>query len=263
MSLEIEHLSVRIAGRPVVDDVSLAVGPGERLGIIGESGSGKSLTALAVLGLLPAGAQASGSVRWDGHELLGRPDAELAPLRGRSIGMVFQEPSTALDPVRTVGAQIGEPLAVHYGLGRAERREHAVRLARRVHLPDPDQIIRRYPHQLSGGQRQRVAIAIALAARPRLLLADESTTALDVTVQRGIVTLFDELVENTGAGLVFITHDIALLAGLGGAAVVMAGGRIVERGEIAELVRSPKHAVTAGLVSAARATGWREPATTR
>ncbi|NTW41882.1 MAG: ABC transporter ATP-binding protein, partial [Cellulomonadaceae bacterium] len=154
MSLHVRDLSVHIAGRTVVDGVSFTLEPGERLGVIGESGSGKSLTMLAVLGLLPHGAHATGSIRWHGRELLGLDERALAGLRGREIGMVFQEPGTALDPIRTVGSQIGEPLRIHYGLSRREAREHAVRLATRVALPEPAQLVRRYPHQLSGGQRQ-------------------------------------------------------------------------------------------------------------
>ncbi|NTW42704.1 MAG: ABC transporter ATP-binding protein, partial [Cellulomonadaceae bacterium] len=160
------------------------------------------------------------------------------------------------DPIRTVGSQIGEPLRIHYGLSRREAREHAVRLATRVALPEPAQVVRRYPHQLSGGQRQRVAIAMALAAGPGLLIADEPTTALDVTVQRGIIELFDGLVQASGLSLVFVTHDIAMLAQMGGRALVMADGRIVENADVAQLVHAPEHPVTRHLAAAALATGW-------
>lgn len=263
MTLEVRDLVVRIAGRTVVDGVSFTLGPGERLGVIGESGSGKSLTMLAVLGLLPEGAEVTGSVRWEGRELLGLDERSLAAVRGREIGIVFQEPATALDPIRTVGNQIAEPLRIHYGLGRREARTHAVRLAAKVALPDPAQLVRRYPHQLSGGQRQRVAIAMALAAGPRLLIADEPTTALDVTVQRGVLELFDELVAASQLSLVFVTHDIALLAQRGGDALVMAGGRVVERAPVERLVHEPGHEVTRHLATAAAATGWAPAVVTR
>jgi peptide/nickel transport system ATP-binding protein len=165
MTLSVHDLVIEIDGRRVVDGVSFDVPDGARLGLIGESGSGKSLTALAVLGLLPDGANARGSIRWNGTELIGMPDRELARLRGDDIGIVFQEPRTALNPIRTVGRQIAESIRIHEGLGKREARERAIAEAARVRLPDPESIVDRYPHQLSGGQRQRVAIAMALACR--------------------------------------------------------------------------------------------------
>ena len=207
MSLVVRELVVEIDGRRVVDGVSFDVPDGARVGLIGESGSGKSLTALAILGLLPDGAIASGSVRWDDRELIGLPDRALAALRGDEIGIVFQEPRTALNPVRTVGRQIGESVRIHEGASRREASTRAVAEAARVRLPEPEQIVKRYPHQLSGGQRQRVAIAMALACRPRLLIADEPTTALDVTIQAEILDLLNGLVERDGMSLVFITQD--------------------------------------------------------
>lgn len=173
MSLDVTGLTISISGRAVVDDVSFTVPDGSRFGIIGESGSGKSLTALAVLGLLPDEATASGSIRLDGRELLGLGERDLARIRGAEIGMVFQEPRTALNPIRTIGRQIAEPLRIHERLSRNEARRRTVDIARLVALQDPESILTRYPHQLSGGQRQRVGIAIALAARPRVLIADE------------------------------------------------------------------------------------------
>jgi len=259
MTLEVRDLVIRLGGRTVVDGVSLTVERGGRLGLIGESGSGKSLTTLAVLGLLPAGAQVSGSIRWAGRELVGLRDRELARVRGKEIGIVFQDPTTALDPIRTIGHQIGEPLRIHYGLTRRETRERVGRMVERVALPEPDRIVGRYPHQLSGGQRQRVAIAIALITGPRLIIADEPTTALDVTVQAAVLDLFDELVTGSGASLVFVTHDIALLARMSGTAVVLADGRVVESGPVGQLVNAPAHRVTRELVTAARATSWRSP----
>src|SRR5690606_35211477 len=184
-------------------------------------GSGKSRTALAVLGLLPEGATASGSIRWHGTELIGMPDRELATLRGDDIGMVFQEPRTALNPIRTVGRQIAESVRIHERIGRREARERAIIEAARVNLPDPESIIDRYPHQLSGGQRQRVAIAMALACRPKLLIADEPITALDVTIQAEILRLLLGLVEEQGMSLVFITHDLAVLSQIATDAAVL------------------------------------------
>ncbi|MGV9195126.1 ATP-binding cassette domain-containing protein [Microbacterium sp. MC2] len=257
MSLQVRDLSITIGGRRVVEDVTFDVPDGARVGLIGESGSGKSLTALAVLGLLPDGATATGSIRWNGQELIGLPDRELAQLRGDEIGIVFQEPRTALNPIRTVGRQIGESLRIHEGLGRRACLARAVDEAARVHLPDPAQIVRRYPHQLSGGQRQRVAIAMALACRPRLLIADEPTTALDVTIQAEILELLRHLVADDGMSLVFITHDLAVLSQIVTHAVVLEDGRVVEQGPIATLLSEPASPVTQGLLRDATATLWR------
>ncbi|WP_036922492.1 ABC transporter ATP-binding protein [Propionicicella superfundia] len=256
MGLEVSDLRIRIGRRELVHGVTFDVPTGERLGIIGESGSGKTLTVLAVLGLLPEGATAEGSVRWNGRELLGLPDRDLALIRGKELGVVFQDPSSALNPIRTVGAQIGESLSIHYDLDRRELRQRVLAAAARVGLPDPEEIVRRYPHQLSGGQRQRVAIAMAVASGPRLLVADEPTTALDVTVQAGILRLFDDLVGTLGSSLVFVTHDIALLGAVTDHVVVMADGRIVESGRLDTVVDDPREAITAGLVEAARVAAW-------
>nr|WP_271189243.1 ABC transporter ATP-binding protein [Dactylosporangium matsuzakiense] len=236
--------------------MQLDLDAGDRLGLIGESGSGKSLTALAVLGLLPRGSEITGSIRLDGRELVGRGDVKLARLRGKRVGMVFQEPATALNPIRRVGAQIGESLRIHYGFSKRQAHERVVRLAERVHLPDPEQILQRYPHELSGGQRQRVAIAAAIATGPRLIIADEPTTALDVTVQAGILDLFDREVAESGAALLFITHDLAVLHRIAGRAVVLSAGRVVERGAVADLLAAPAHPVTAALARAAYATSF-------
>ncbi|MER7446579.1 ABC transporter ATP-binding protein [Microbacterium sp. NPDC097977] len=257
MSLIVEDLVVRIDGRPVVDGVSFEVPDGTRLGLIGESGSGKSLTALAVLGLLPDGASASGSIRWNGTELIGMPDRELARLRGDEIGIVFQEPRTALNPIRTVGRQIAESIRIHEGIGRRDARDRAIQEAARVRLPDPEAIVDRYPHQLSGGQRQRVAIAMALACRPRLLIADEPTTALDVTIQAEILALLLGLAEEQGMSLVFITHDLAVLAQVATHGVVLEDGRVVETAPVSTLLSAPASSVTKGLLRDATATLWR------
>ena len=257
MSLEVLDLVVEIDGRRVVDGVSFDVPDGARLGLIGESGSGKSVTALAVLGLLPDGAVARGSIRWNGAELIGMPDRELARLRGDDIGIVFQEPRTALNPIRTVGRQIAESVRIHTGAGRREARLRAIEEATRVHLPDPETIIDKYPHQLSGGQRQRVAIAMALACRPRLLIADEPTTALDVTIQAEILNLLLSLVDEHGMSLMFITHDLAVLAQVATYGVVLDSGRVIEAAPVQALLTAPASPITQGLLRDATATLWR------
>jgi len=257
VSLVVRNLSIEIDGRRVVDDISFDVPDGARVGLIGESGSGKSLTALAILGLLPDAATATGSIRWNERELIGLPDRELARLRGDEIGIVFQEPRTALNPIRTVGRQIAESVRIHEGLGRRDAAARAIAEAERVRLPDPAQIVRRYPHQLSGGQRQRVAIAMALACRPRLLIADEPTTALDVTIQAEVLELLAGLVARDGMSLVFITHDLAVLSQIATHAVVLEDGRVVEHGPLSRLLTAPASPVTQGLLRDATATLWR------
>ncbi|WP_228511471.1 ABC transporter ATP-binding protein [Curtobacterium sp. VKM Ac-1393] len=248
--LEVVGLSVRITGRTILDDVTFTVPPGQRLGVIGASGSGKSMTSLALMGLEPAGATVTGSIRLDGTELVGLPERERAKHRGSGIGMVFQEPGTALDPLRRVGAQIAEPLRLHRGLDRRAARAAAATLAADVGLPDPDSLLRQYPHQLSGGQRQRICIAMAMAGQPAYLVADEPTTALDVTTEARILELFEGL----SAGMVFVTHDLAVLARIADTAVVLDGGRVVEQGTVAQLLAAPQHPATVALVDAARAT---------
>ncbi len=254
--LDVVDLTVRIGDATVVDRVSFSLDAGQRVGIIGESGSGKTLTALSIVGLAPDEARITGSIRLDGSELLGRSDRQLARLRGEQVAMVFQNPLTSLNPVMKIGRQIAEPLRLHRRVGRAEAAAAALDLCARVGLPDPARAVNAYPHQLSGGQRQRVGIAIALACRPALLIADEPTTALDVTVQADVLALLDRLIVEQGTALLFITHDIALVAQVARRLLVMRNGVIVEQGEVDDLIERPQHPYTAALVAAARRTSW-------
>jgi peptide/nickel transport system ATP-binding protein len=254
--LEIVDLTVRIGDATVVDRVSFSLDAGQRMGIIGESGSGKTLTALSIVGLAPDEARVTGSIRLDGRELLGQSDRQLARLRGEQVAMVFQNPLTSLNPVMKIGRQIAEPLRLHRRMGRAEAAAAALELCQRVGLPDPERAVNAYPHQLSGGQRQRVGIAIALACRPAVLIADEPTTALDVTVQAEVLALLDRLIVEQGTALLFITHDIALVAQVARRLLVMRNGAIVEQGDVDELIDQPQHPYTAALVAAARRTSW-------
>jgi peptide/nickel transport system ATP-binding protein len=262
-ALEIDELTVRLGERPVLDRVGLRLDAGDRLGLIGASGSGKSLTALAVLGLLPERAQVTGSIRLGGTELLGRSDRELSAVRGRRVAMVFQEPSTALDPLMRVGKQVAGPLRRLRGLSRAAAAERAIALAEDVGLPDPQRLVRAYPHQLSGGQRQRIGLAIALAGEPELLIADEPTTALDVTVQAEILALLDDLVDRRGTALLFITHDLAVVAEVARRIAVMAAGRICEEGPTEQVLRHPENPATRALLAAALATALPTPSPKR
>lgn len=262
MSLTVSNLTIEVGGRVVVDDVSFHIDGGERFGLIGESGSGKSLTALALLGLLPDGARVTGSIRLGDVEIVGLSERELARIRGRRLGIVFQEPRTALNPIRTVGRQIMTPIRRHTDASKHDARRRAIELATLVRLPEPDRIVDRYPHQLSGGQRQRVAIAIALAADPEVLIADEPTTALDVTIQAEILDLFARIQRERGMSLLFITHDLAVLQRTVDRASVLAEGRVVEEASIETLLHDPASPVTRALLEAARATTWTAGATT-
>ncbi|MBU2695360.1 ABC transporter ATP-binding protein [Pimelobacter sp. 30-1] len=248
--LEIEHLAISFAQpRPAVEDVSVALERGEILALVGESGSGKSMTARAVLGLLPPGAQATGSIRYDGEELLGLPEAELDRFRGARIAMVFQEPQTALNPVRTVGWQLREALRAHGLRSRKAARERAIELLRAVEIPEPERRLGSYPHQLSGGQKQRVVLALALANEPEVLLADEPTTALDVTVQAEILRLLDRIREQTGTAIVLITHNMGVVAEIADRVVVLQAGNVVEEGETRALFAHPREPYTKTLLA--------------
>jgi peptide/nickel transport system ATP-binding protein len=252
--LEVEGLTVRFGEQTVVDDVSFTIDHGQRLAIIGESGSGKTLTALALIGLTPESATVSGSVRFDGIELVGRRERDVKELRGEQIAMVFQNPLTALNPLMRIGRQVAEPLRRHHGLTKAAAAAAAIRLCERVGLPDPERIVRAYPHQLSGGQRQRVGIAMALACRPAVLIADEPTTALDVTVQAGVLALLAQLIAEEDAALLFITHDVALVPTVADELLVMRRGVVVEAGTAATVIDAPQHPYTVELLAAARKT---------
>ena len=233
-----------------VDGVSFDIRPGETLGVVGESGSGKSVTSLAILGLLPSrGVQVSGSIRLDGRDLLQASNRELQRIRGRQVAMVFQDPMTSLNPVLTVGRQLTEVIVRHTSASRSEARDKAVRLLDRVGIPDARSRLRNYPHQLSGGMRQRVMIAIALACEPQVLIADEPTTALDVTIQAQVLELLKELVSASDTALILITHDLGVVAGMCDQVNVMYGGRIVETGERHHLFANPRHHYTRGLLA--------------
>ncbi len=257
--LAVDHLNVRTAHRTLVHDFSLQMQQGERIGLIGESGSGKSMTTTALLGLLPNGVTADGSVTLRGAaqqngrdgNLLEASERELMQIRGRDMAMVFQEPLTALNPLMRAGDQVAEIMTQH-GLvkGKAEAKQRAIEMLDAVKLPDPAQAARAYPHQLSGGQRQRVMLAMALANDPALLLCDEPTTALDVTVQRQVLDLILELVKQRGTGLLFITHDLAVVANMCTRVLVMNDGRIVEEGPTDEIFTRPQHPYTRGLLAA-------------
>jgi peptide/nickel transport system ATP-binding protein len=235
---------------PALRNVNFSLARGETLGLIGESGCGKSLTALALMGLLPASAMVEGSVKLNGRELVGLTDHELCELRGNRIAMIFQEPMTALNPLHTIGAQIGESLRLHRGMARAAARAEALRLLERVKLPNASQRLDAYPHQLSGGQRQRVTIAIALACGPELLIADEPTTALDVTIQAEILALIDELVRDSGMALLMISHDLGVMARMVSRMLVMYAGSVVESGPTDAVFAQLAHPYTRGLFAA-------------
>ena len=247
--LSIDELTVDI-GRPLVKGVSLDLHPGRIQGLAGESGSGKTLTSLAVLGLLPRQARTGGSIRLGDTEILGKGRRELNRIRGRRIAMVFQDPSSALHPQLTVGHQLTDHVRTHLGMNRSDARERAVETLERVSVPGAAEALGRYPHQFSGGQRQRISIAIALACDPDVLLADEPTTALDVTVQAGILQLVRELATERELAVLLVTHDLGVMSAVADDVAVMRDGRIVEAADRATLFASPQHGYTRGLLAA-------------
>jgi peptide/nickel transport system ATP-binding protein len=235
---------------PAVDGISFSIDPGRTLGIVGESGCGKSVTALSIMGLVPRppGRIAGGAILFDGVDLLRLSNAALRELRGNRISMIFQEPMTSLNPVLTVGEQIVEGILRHRKMSRDAAKELAIEMLRMVHISSPEQRFGDYPHRLSGGMRQRVMVAMALACKPKLLIADEPTTALDVTIQAQILDLMRTLREETGTAIILITHDLGVVAELADDVVVMYAGRIVERATVAALFAEPQHPYTVGLL---------------
>jgi peptide/nickel transport system ATP-binding protein len=250
--LDVQHLSVAFGGAsPAVDDVSFQIAPGETLGLVGESGSGKSVTAFSILRLLqPPGRIIGGSVMFQGRDLLRVSESEMREVRGAGISLIFQEPMTALNPVMRVGDQIAEALLVHGKGTRAEARARAVELLEAVKIPDAARRVRDYPHQLSGGMRQRVMIAIALACRPPLVIADEPTTALDVTIQAQVLELLRELKARYHLALLLITHDFGVIAEMADRVAVMFKGKLVEDGPVREVLRNPRAEYTRTLLAA-------------
>jgi peptide/nickel transport system ATP-binding protein len=251
--LELRQLSVRFAVSggtlSAVNGVDLTVRAGESVGVVGESGSGKSVTFLAVMGLLPPrSAQVSGGIRFDGRDLLTLPDRQLRDLRGDRLAMIFQEPMTSLNPSLTIGEQIIEVFVRHRGLSRDKARREAIEMLRRVRIPSPEQRVDDYPHRLSGGMRQRAMIAIALACHPELIIADEPTTALDVTIQAQILDLLRDLKSASDAAIVLITHDLGVIAEVADDVAVMYAGEVVEQAPVAALFTAPEHPYTVGLL---------------
>jgi oligopeptide transport system ATP-binding protein len=248
-TLAIEKLSVRFGAIAAVRDVSLQVESGECLGVVGESGSGKTQLFMAAMGLLAADARIKGSVRFEGAEMLGVAPAVLNRVRGSKLTMIFQDPMTSLTPHLRIGVQLGEVLVTHAGMSWAGAKRAGLEMLKRVRIPDPERCLRQYPHQLSGGMRQRVMIAMSLLCEPALLIADEPTTALDVTVQAQILGLLRVLRAELGMGIVLISHDMSVVAGLADSIAVMYAGRVVERGRAADVLARPEHPYTAALLS--------------
>ncbi len=260
MSIEIRDLNITIGTKRIVHDVSMDIADGERIGLIGSSGSGKSMIAKAVMGLLPETARVSGSIVAGGKQLVGLDDTAMADLRGRYMGMVFQNPAAALNPVMTVAQQVGLPLYLHYDLSLDERVDRVKAMLGKVGLPQD--VLLKYPHELSGGQQQRVGIATALITSPKFIIADEPTTALDSITQRQIVDLLTSLVDGAGASMLFITHDFAVLSRATTRCYVLDGGTIAESGRTADILRDPQGEPAHRLVDAARTLTLRRNAET-
>ena len=255
--LDVQNLTVSTADRELVHGVSFQLHPGEKLGLVGESGSGKSLTAMSVVGLLQSGLKAGGSILLDGKQVVGQPDRALVPLRGSVASVIFQDPRSALDPLMKLGQQLADPIrrrAAREGrsLSRAELHQAQLYWLDRVAIADPARILNSFPHEVSGGQRQRIAIAMALAVGPRLLIADEPTTALDVTTQAEILGLLQTLIAAENLALLFISHDLPVVAQITDRVVVMRQGHLVEQGPVDQVFTQPVDDYTKGLVAAAR-----------
>jgi peptide/nickel transport system ATP-binding protein len=260
--LEVNDLSVRLQTQRgpahAIRHVSFKLQRGDTLGLVGESGCGKSITAMALMGLLPENAEVTGSIRFDGQELVGQSDAVLRRLRGNRMGMIFQEPMTALNPVHTIGDQVAEPMRLHRGVGRDEARGQTIRLLERVGIPNAAGRVDAYPHQFSGGQRQRITIAMALACEPDILIADEPTTALDVTIQGQILDLIHDLVLERSMGLILISHDLGVIAQNVARMLVMYGGSVVESGPTQAVFAHRIHPYSLGLFAARPALGTKK-----
>jgi oligopeptide/dipeptide ABC transporter ATP-binding protein len=257
--LEVEDLCVTFRTESgtvsAVDHVQLSLDQGEIVGVVGESGCGKSVTAMSLAGLLPSSAEVTGSVRLRGTDLVGAPEPVLRKVRGQEIAYIFQEPMTSLNPVLTVGRQIAEVLQVHESISGKDARRRAVELLSLVGIPSPEKRLDNFPHQLSGGMRQRVMIAMAVACGPKVLVADEPTTALDVTVQAGILQVLRDLRDRLGTSILIITHDLGVIADVADRVVVMYAGRVVEQAGVRDLFARPRHHYTAGLLSASPTPG--------
>ena len=248
--LQLRNLRVTIDDHEIINIDDLTLQPGARLGLVGESGSGKTMTAKAIAGLLPNEAKVSGEVNFDGQNLLTLSDRDLAKVRGKPIGFVFQDPARSLNPMMRIGKQVSEAIRIHTNLKGQAVTDKVVDLLRQVHLPEPETLLRRYPHQLSGGQQQRVMIAAAIAADPDLLIADEPTTALDVTVQEEILRLIISLSEQRKMSLLFVSHDLGVVRFVCNQVAVIYGGNIVEAGGIDNIINRPQHRYTAALLAA-------------
>jgi peptide/nickel transport system ATP-binding protein len=248
--LDVRDLSVGFGGQEAVRGISFGIGAGETLGLVGESGSGKSAASLAVMGLLPSAARVGGAIEFDGVNLLGLPEEAMRRRRGREIAMIFQEPMTALNPVMAVGEQIAEAVRAHHlEMTRAAVRAKVLEAMEEVGLPEVERRAKDFPHQFSGGQRQRILIAMAIVNKPRLLIADEPTTALDVTVQAQILELLKRLRQEHGLAMLFISHDLAVVAQVADRVAVMRRGEIVEQGEVREIFGAPQHEYTRRLLA--------------
>ncbi len=252
--LQLKGINLEIHGTPILSDIAMQIEAGQTLGVIGESGSGKSMTALSIMQLLPSGSSLQGQVLFEGQDLTTQSEEQLCQLRGSDIGMIFQEPMTALNPVKTIGDQVSESIRLHRHVGRDEANKLATEVLERVGLPSKQFPLSRYPHELSGGQRQRVVIAIAVACQPKLLIADEPTTALDVTTQAGILALLKTLQREENLALMLITHDLAVVSNMADDVVVMKSGNIVEQGVIASVFAKPSNAYTKLLFDASALT---------
>ncbi|MGB3391731.1 MAG: ATP-binding cassette domain-containing protein, partial [Pseudaminobacter sp.] len=257
--LEIEGLSLDIGATPILKDIDLTLAQGEVMGLVGESGSGKSMTALTVIRLLPDAAKASGRIRFDGTDILAASEEQMCRLRGDDIGMVFQEPMTALNPVKTIGEQVSEGIRWHTGVSRAEAEERTRHILDRVGLPAAKFPLSRYPHELSGGQRQRVVIAIACALNPKLLIADEPTTALDVVLQAQILDLLRDLVVENRMALLLISHDLAVVTEMADRITILRHGEVMEAGETAPVLSAQSHPYTRQLARASMHVPARRP----